>query len=114
MDSTAAPSEGQLRDDRRLCRHLFDARQIQPYADAVDQDGALVDQVLSRDLVLHEGAHGIHRANIFDGLGGILITSKMIEDRECKSVVPCIGRELFGDVFQFWRKKEIETLRGSL
>jgi hypothetical protein len=78
----------------------FDKLQVEGDADAVHLHNALINQLLVRDVSIHELVKGASRADELDGLGRTArIGAELIQDRDVIPVERRVGRNFIQGSF---------------
>lgn len=94
---------------------LLHELQIQRDPDTVDEDDALVEELLVGDFRVDELLESVTRADEFDGFGGFFCGGReLVQHGKIEELKLDVRRNSFGDVFEQRREKKVEALRGPL
>ena len=88
--------------------------QVQGDAHAVDKDDALIQELLVRNLSVHELFESGSQANKLNRLGSAFVAGReLVEDRKIKELEFYVRGNPVGQVFELGGKKEVKALGGA-
>ena len=93
-----------------LRARLFHQLQIEGDAHAIDQDDALIDQLLVGDFRVHELPKKFQRADKLQRLRrGVRFGRQLVQQRYIQSLALRVSGEFLQENLELWRKKQIEA-----
>lgn len=95
-------------------RELFNKFEVEGDAHSVDQDNALIEQLLVGDFRIDELSQSFTRANEFDGLGGFSCRGReFVEHGKIEKLKFDVRRNAVGNILQQGSQKKVEALGGA-